>query len=573
VLVDVVHVPLEMHKCTQPYSDCSPSMCVHTSTLEQMVVNVGLSSASAPHSEVLSTGQAASTLGVQKKGLDPEDWQFSPFEFASLNQEYGPVTLECCVDDLGHNALTGNFVRKSDNFLKTDCSGKMVWLNPPFQTAGKFLEHYLECKSRAVETTGALIVLPYWPRKSWWHLTQGFKQVRKYGTGFHLFSVPSQNACGRQVVGPLKWPVCVFYDPPLSRQSSSASKACTSLTGLQDASTDLVKLALGKLVAEVATLVNVDQLPLGAGNFVLTDARLCQLSSTKASQLIILEGYIAGHTIRVLVDSGAQISIVSKQLVDKHSLQTTFSPLVAAVKLADGTKRAVGNVVPGVKIRLGSFCCKHECLVLDNLSFDVILGMDWLSKHNPIIDWGLKSVTMMDGSRGSIRLPLSFGNVQGDTSTIEVQVITAESAGRSIANGETYFLASVMPMGDPPDDLHPDDVPFGDAPQFVGGDQQFKDKVDKVLYQYKGVFKAPEGLPPTRFGSDFKIELQPGVEAVWGPVYRMSPAELKEVQKQLEELMNKGWIQPSESPFGAPILFVRKKDGTLRMCVDYRRLN
>ncbi len=81
-----------------------------------------------------------------------------------------------------------------------------------------------------------------------------------------------------------------------------------------------------------------------------------------------------------------------------------------------------------------------------------------------------------------------------------------------------------------------------------------------------------EDLPPRR-RVDHAIEVIPGVEPPAKAPYRMSHEELKELKVQLEELLAKGYIKPSKSPYGAPVLFVHKKDGTLRMCVDYRALN
>ena len=96
----------------------------------------------------------------------------------------------------------------------------------------------------------------------------------------------------------------------------------------------------------------------------------------------------------------------------------------------------------------------------------------------------------------------------------------------------------------------------------------------KLLTEFSDVFpdELPAGLPPQR-DVDHKIELEPGSAPPTKPPYRMSPTELDELKKQLAELSSKGFIQASKSPFGAPVLFVKKKDGSKRLCVDYRALN
>ena len=80
------------------------------------------------------------------------------------------------------------------------------------------------------------------------------------------------------------------------------------------------------------------------------------------------------------------------------------------------------------------------------------------------------------------------------------------------------------------------------------------------------------GLPSDR-EVEFTIDLIPGTEPISIPPYRMAPAELRELKAQLEELLSKGFIRPSISPWGAPILFMKKKDGSLRLCIDYKQLN
>lgn len=94
-----------------------------------------------------------------------------------------------------------------------------------------------------------------------------------------------------------------------------------------------------------------------------------------------------------------------------------------------------------------------------------------------------------------------------------------------------------------------------------------------VLKQYQHVFNdIQKGLPPDR-GDANEIPLEPGSRPTHQSSRRLSPKELQECLAECQKLMEYGLIQPSHSPYGAPVLIVRKKDGTLRMCVDYRALN
>jgi hypothetical protein len=104
-----------------------------------------------------------------------------------------------------------------------------------------------------------------------------------------------------------------------------------------------------------------------------------------------------------------------------------------------------------------------------------------------------------------------------------------------------------------------------------------KDKVPNfedhaVLEEFEDVFKEVPGLPPKR-DIDFSIHLMHGVAPMSKTLYRMSTPELKKFQMHLEELLKKGYICPSVSLWGVPVLFVKKKYGTLRLCIDFRKLN
>lgn len=97
-------------------------------------------------------------------------------------------------------------------------------------------------------------------------------------------------------------------------------------------------------------------------------------------------------------------------------------------------------------------------------------------------------------------------------------------------------------------------------------------KVKQLLDEFKTVFDdLPPGLPPDR-GTPFTINTGDS-HPVFSRGYRHTPKEREQVEEQIKEYLEKGWIRPSSSPYGAAVLFVQKKDGSLRMCVDYRGLN
>ncbi|GJV34268.1 putative nucleotidyltransferase, ribonuclease H [Tanacetum coccineum] len=159
-----------------------------------------------------------------------------------------------------------------------------------------------------------------------------------------------------------------------------------------------------------------------------------------------------------------------------------------------------------------------------------------------------------------IRVP--YGNnvliIQGERSRVRnesrLKVISSIRTQRYIEKGCRVFLIQVTKK----EEVEIPEKRIEDVP---------------VVRDFPEVF--PEdlpGLPPTR-QVEFHIELIPGAAPVARAPYRLAPAEMKELAEQLKELSDKGFIRPSSSPWGAPILFVKKKDGSFRMCIDYRELN
>ena len=137
---------------------------------------------------------------------------------------------------------------------------------------------------------------------------------------------------------------------------------------------------------------------------------------------------------------------------------------------------------------------------------------------------------------------------EGDRRILPTCVISALETKRLLQKGCEAYLAHVLDKSSP--EMIIESVP--------------------IVCEFSDVFPDDlPGLPPDR-ELEFEIELLPGSAPVSIPPYRMTSTELKEVKVQLQDLVNKGFIQPSVCPWGASVLFVKKKDGTLRLCIDYR---
>ena len=108
----------------------------------------------------------------------------------------------------------------------------------------------------------------------------------------------------------------------------------------------------------------------------------------------------------------------------------------------------------------------------------------------------------------------------------------------------------------------------------VTTEETILDEINEVLNSYADIMleSLPQTLPPRR-GIDHEIELLLEVKPPAKNAYWMAPPELAELRKQLDELLTAGFIRPAKVPYGAPVLFQKKKDGTLRLCIDYRALN
>ncbi|GJZ89290.1 putative reverse transcriptase domain-containing protein [Tanacetum coccineum] len=216
-----------------------------------------------------------------------------------------------------------------------------------------------------------------------------------------------------------------------------------------------------------------------------------------------------------LFDSGTDKSFVSTNFSTLIDIEPVELDTCYEVELADGKVVSTNNVLIGCTLNLLNRSFPINLMVIELGSFDIIIGMDWLSRYDAAILCGEKK------------------------------------ARRYIKKGCELFLAQVTEQKSK--DKRLEDVP--------------------VIRDFPKVFlEELPGLSPPR-QVEFRIDLIPGAAPVARAPYRLAPSEMKELSKQLQELSEKGFIRPSSSPWGAPVLFVKKKDGSFRMCIDYQELN
>ena len=220
--------------------------------------------------------------------------------------------------------------------------------------------------------------------------------------------------------------------------------------------------------------------------------------------------------------------------------------------------------------------------VINIPNYEAILGKSWLDRWNPAINWKENSMQWKMGKRIIKVTGLSEAHTAMNASSLFDSKMTVETISaqrmRRIAKKEPVYLMVVRTNEDAVIAGTKETEPTNDD-QIVTVNEdttrtEYPVQVQELVTEFADIFpkELPAGLPPQR-QLDHRIELVPGAEPPHRAPYRMSPQGLDELKKQLRELTEKGYIQPSVSPFGAPVLFVPKKDGGVRMCVDYRALN
>ncbi|KAI3780620.1 hypothetical protein L2E82_10605 [Cichorium intybus] len=260
----------------------------------------------------------------------------------------------------------------------------------------------------------------------------------------------------------------------------------------------------------------------------------------------VVTGIFTLNTIPVYVifDPGATHCFVSESLLPRLNVPLTPMDESLEVAIADGRYVWVSEHMEGCQLKIYGTVFPIDLKPMTTNEFGVIVGMDWLATNYANVDCRNKSITVLSPEG-------EWMKIQGERHRLRMPVISFAQARSCISKGGMSYLA------------------------YVSVAQPIKVGVANVnvVNEFPDVFPDElPGLPPDR-QVEVTIELIPGAAPVARAPYRLAPSEMVELRKQMEELLDRGFIRPSTSPWGAPILFVKKKDGSMRMCIDYRELN
>jgi hypothetical protein len=279
-------------------------------------------------------------------------------------------------------------------------------------------------------------------------------------------------------------------------------------------------------------------------------------------------GRVSGAQAKVGTDTFASGNgYIAPQFAEQNRLQTRACK--AQVVLGDGTTEVDCSEECLVHLQFGSFTTKTWLLLLNlPLDYDVLLGEDWLKQQGARLLYDKQVMEIITRKRRfTIRSitapkPTSYTKVKP-----ERQILSYMQAKRCIARGEEMYLCYInkeVKLSEQQDTVEKPAQPPEIQAKMEELKLRFKDQFGKKLIQSDH---------PRQYAISEMIQLPPGTKIPNRPLRRYPPVEQAEIEKQVQEMLDQGLVEPSTSPNGAPVLLVRKPDGTWRFCIDYRALN
>jgi hypothetical protein len=407
-------------------------------------------------------------------------------------------------------------------FTRMELHEQVVYMQPSEFDLQPLLQHYLNQKQQHPQL-GALLVVPAKLVAQAPTELQYFQHVHSYKSGEYVFQTPLGTKART------KQPYCVYISRP-------ASQSGVNVVAPDKMSTELL-FNLPCTIAGGKSTVHIDS--------------------------------------KSLIDTGCGTSsLLSKRAASRLALK--LQPCTQTFALADGSlTECLGRATLRVKIQGHTFTVM--ALVVDmNDSFDLVLGQQWLVDHRAVIDFDRQTIALKKGTVScTLRTPRQKANfARSDSDPTTPKPIAAMAVARHMRKGGKVYefrVHSADPAASPVAatteavNTNPDGTA---APP-----SEHQARIDQIKREFADRFVTE--LPPNQAGPQAPemAQTEPDSRPPFTPAYRASPRELAEMRKQTFEGIAAGRVRVSDSPYGSGVLFVVKSDGSLRMCVDYRRLN
>ncbi|XP_071688951.1 uncharacterized protein [Rutidosis leptorrhynchoides] len=263
-----------------------------------------------------------------------------------------------------------------------------------------------------------------------------------------------------------------------------------------------------------------------------------EVPKVMAKGLQFVEVYVRGNRVRALVDTGATHNFVSTEEAKRLGIKEIKEG--GMIKTVNANAKLISGVAKDAQVNIGEWEGMIHLSVVHIDDFNLVLGMEFLDQVRGFPMPFTNLLCILDGGKTCM-----VSTERGSKSASKSLSTTQFKKGYN--KNETCYL--VVARQETAEEKGKLEVPK---------------EIEKVLDEFKDVMpkELPRKLPPRR-EIDHAIELEPGSKPPSKVPYRMAPPELEELRRQLKELLDAGYIRPSKAPYGAPVLFQRKKDGSL----------